>query len=252
MPEENIQKKVLEVIESGSIKMKPRWHFVLKSGFLVVGLIFLVLFLIYLSSFIVFVLRQSGVLFVPTLGFAGVRVFLASAPWLLISLALLFVCLLQIMVKRFAFGYARPLLYSSALVVVVAVVGGVLVEMTPLHTGLLIQSEEMHLPIAGVFYRQFAQVDGATNITLGKIVGFLDDDVQIQTREGEVWIVRIDENTLGRRNGLVLGDNIVVLGERIGKEISALGISRFLGRNFRHSPLFMQKNHMQQMPGEIF
>jgi hypothetical protein len=223
----SIQDNVLKAIEAGKVKMRPKWHFVARTSLLIVGTILVVLALLYLVSLILFIMRQTGVLFVSGFGFSGISAFFLSAPWLLIIIAVIFIIILQILIKKYSFGYGRPLLYSALAIIVLVVVGGILVEMTPLHRGLFNRAENNGLPLAGGLYRQFGEQEH-DNITVGVVTEVLDNGYKITTQGGEALTVTITSQTKGAP-GFAIGDTIVVLGSRQDDTIMAEGIRIFDG-----------------------
>jgi len=64
----SIKADVLKAIKDGQVKMRPKWQFITKAALLIVGVVLVALTILYLVSFIVFVLRQTGLLFVPGFG----------------------------------------------------------------------------------------------------------------------------------------------------------------------------------------
>src|SRR3989339_1207086 len=103
-----LSKKVLDKVQRGEVKMKPKTYFVSRT----VGVIFLALLtaflVLFLASFIFFNLRASGAWFLPQFGFSTIGIFFKSLPWLLILIALILIVVLEILVKRFSFAYRRP------------------------------------------------------------------------------------------------------------------------------------------------
>src|SRR3990167_8644737 len=130
-----IKAKILAAIESGKVTMRPRWHFVLQATLVICGLVIVLLALLFLTSFIIFSLRNTGVWFAPSFGYRGIGVFLTSLPWLLIGLTVIFVVLLEILVKKYSFAYRQPLLYSALALVLIVTIGGVAIAQTPFNRG---------------------------------------------------------------------------------------------------------------------
>jgi len=64
--------------------MRPRWHFVLRAVLWLAGAVIAVLAALYFASLFLFINRETGIWLTPIFGWRGVRVFLASAPWLII------------------------------------------------------------------------------------------------------------------------------------------------------------------------
>jgi vacuolar-type H+-ATPase subunit I/STV1 len=151
----SIQDNIRSAIENGSIKMRPRWHFILRTALLATGMVLVACTLIYIASFIIFVVHQTGVWFVPSFGLRGVEAFLTSLPWILIFIAILFIIILENLVRKYSFAYRRPLLYSAFGVIGLVTAGALIISATPLHSFFLRNAREGHLPIAGGLYRDF-------------------------------------------------------------------------------------------------
>ena len=137
-----LRDKVLGAIKNGKVKMRPKWHYVLKTALAITGGVLLSLALLYLVSFIFFALRANGVWFMPAFGLSGMRTFVMSLPWLLIFTSLLFIIILEILVKRYAFAYRKPLLYSVLGILALAIIGGFALARAPFHRSLLRRAQE--------------------------------------------------------------------------------------------------------------
>lgn len=230
MQENNNQTKltsrVLDEIKSGRLKMRPKWHFILSNALLITGGIIVLLALLYLISFVAFVLRQNGVWFIPIFGLRGWFAFLVSLPWLLIALSLIFIVILEILVKHFAFAYHRPLLYSLLGIMLVVLVGGYLVNRTTLHARLAQFSEEHQLPLAGLFYRGFGH-ERFNDIHHGVITSTTTSGVTVETERGETLFIGITPRTrLPLGMDFTVGDIVVIFGDRDDDHIEAFGIRR--------------------------
>src|SRR3989344_2081055 len=120
----SIHEAVLERIRGGEVTMRPRWHFMLKATLVVAGIALAGLTLLFVVSLAMFALRASGVWFMPAFGWHGFAVFLWSLPKLLILLAIVFIIILELLVRHYAFAYRRPLLISALMVIALALLGG--------------------------------------------------------------------------------------------------------------------------------
>ncbi|MFZ1988039.1 MAG: hypothetical protein WAV21_03360 [Minisyncoccia bacterium] len=121
-PHQNeIQHEVLERIRSGELRMKPRLFFVLKAVLVVFVAALILLVSVWLASFISFGLRVSGHDSLLGFGTQGSLIFLTIFPWWSALLDLILIVLLGWLLRRFKFGYRRPLLYLFA----VLIVGGI-------------------------------------------------------------------------------------------------------------------------------
>ncbi len=185
----SVKEEVLAAIKSGQIKMRPKWHFLLKAALAGVGGLIIILALLYLGSFIVFVMRQTGVWDVPGFGLNGWFVFLVSLPWVLVLLLIIFILLLEILVRRYSFAYRSPLFFSALFIVFIVLIGGYVVGRTPLHGRLLEYAERNMLPVAGPLYTQFGH-QRFNNIHRGVIVGAKPpDSFLIKTRRNEILTI---------------------------------------------------------------
>lgn len=222
----SIRDSVMDSIDTGKTKMTPHWHFVAKGVLLIVGIILAVLALLYISSFIIFLLHQTGVWYTPGFGARGVQEFLVHLPWVLIVLAIVFMIVLQYLVKKYSFGYGKPLLYSAVGIIVLVVAGGFIISLTPVHRGLMMQAQDDQLPFAGGFYKMFGAPNQPGNVTPGEIVELLEQGYRINTPRSELLNVIISSDTHYPMGGVFeIGDRIVVIGERSGDSIKAYGIT---------------------------
>lgn len=218
---------ILAAIESGKVTMRPKWHFIVRSALLIVGTTLAMLTVLYVASFIFYILRQSGVWFVPSFGFRGLVVFLVSLPWLLMLVAILFIILVQILVSRFSFSYGKPLIYSGIGIMLLAGIGGFVIGQTSFHRGIFEQDDQNHLPFGGGFYRQYIR-PAAGNITIGTITEMASNGYLIEDRRDQIIRVIITRDTrfpLG--TAFDIGDAIVVFGDLQTDTITAFGIRSF-------------------------
>jgi hypothetical protein len=234
----SLRDNVLKVIESGRIKMRPKWQFVTQTILFIIGIILVVFTMLFLASFIVFMLRQTGVWFVPGFGLQGFGVFLASLPWVLVVIAVIFIGLLEILIRRYSFIYGQPLMRSAFGVIALAVIGGIIIGFTSFHQNLFDRAENGQLPFAGPLYEQFGQPP--QNVTVGKITQITDAGYQIQGPRGENFSVVVTPGTqLPPENNLKIGDLIVILGQRQQGNIQAIGIQK--PGNLPPPPPFLQR-----------
>jgi len=222
----SIKDSVIAAIESGKVKMRPKWHFVARAILFTVGIIFLLLTLLFLASFIVYVLRQNGVWFAPAFGLRGVGVFVRSLPWLLIAVAALFIVALEALVRHYSFGYRKPLLYSSLAMIFLAVIGGIAIAKTPLHSGLFNQAQQNNLPVAGTLYRVYG-MHPEDSVAEGIVMELKDDGFTMQDHLSEMLTVQMSDDTrFPYGTGFMEGDRVMVIGEREDNVIKAFGVRK--------------------------
>lgn len=221
-----IKKRILEVIGSGRIRMRPRWHFFLRAVLAALGGIIVLLAALYVTSLGIFVLRENGAWFVPVFGRRGWYEFFASLPWLLAILSLLFAVVLEILARRFSHAYRRPLIYSLIGIVVIVCIGGLLIAVTPLHGRFFRFAEQHRLPVAGHFYRLFASQHLA-NVHRGTVATLTQDGFTMQNRRGELLqIIVTPETRFPSGANFRQGDTAVIFGVRDDHTIHALGVRR--------------------------
>ena len=220
-----IEQDVMEKIRAGRVKMRPRWKFLLSSVLLGLGGVILLLTLLYITSFAIFTLRQSGVLFVPIFGMRGVFAFFAAIPLLLMLLILAFVIVLEILVRRYSFGYRRPLLVSVLAILIIVFLGGYALERTRIQYELFRQAHGpggLPAPIGGM-YRTPMHVQG---VYRGTIVQFIPGGFTLIDENGAgTTTVLIDSNTrLPLGDGFSAGEEVVVFGDGASGTVRAFGI----------------------------
>lgn len=222
----SIREQILGAIDQGSVRMRPRWHFVLKTILAVIGGVILVLTLLYLVSFILFVLRRSGAFFAPSFGWHGWYAFLLSLPWLLIILVMFFLFILEVLVRRYAFAYRRPLLYSVATVVFFVFAGGYIVAVTSFQPRMSAFIEKRKMPIAGPMYREYGR-PRSRNIHSGQIAESNREGFFLRNRREEMLTIIVTRRTrLPRGADFSAGDMVVVFGPREGDRVEAYGVQK--------------------------
>jgi hypothetical protein len=231
----SIKDNVLKAIESGKATMKPKWHFVLRTTLLVLGMILSVLTGMYLVSLIIFILHRTGVWFIP--GFRGLGLLFTSLPWILVLVAVIFIVILEILVKKYSFGYRKPLLYSTIGVIVLVLAGGFVVAQTSLHRGLFERAREHRLGWGSGFYRQFGDQRSPGNLAVGAVTQKLANGFWIQDPRGSALEIVVNDKTqYPTGNNIAVNDHIVVLGPRQGTTITAESIRKVADNDFPLPP----------------
>jgi hypothetical protein len=219
-----VQEKVLGAINAGAVSMRPRWHFMLVAALVAIGSVIAFLSVIYLSSFIIFVLRRNGILFVPAFGVPGWFAFLVSLPWILIGLLLIFLIVLELLVRRYSFSHQRPLLVSVSVIFTMVMIGGVVVAATPFHRRVFGYVERHTFPVAGPMYHMFGD-ERVRMIHPGRISVTTTDGFDMNTHHGdEIHIIMTSSTQLPFGADFAPGDTVVVFGDRDGVTVTARGI----------------------------
>ena len=210
---EKAEQKMLGAIREGKVTMRPKWQFALKTALFVVGAAIALLAILYLASFIIFVLRETGVWFTPAFGVAGWFSFFHSLPWLLVLLLVVFVAILAILVKRYAFVYERPLLYLFVGMVILVAGGGFLVAETTFHRSLFNSARHNQLPMLGGFYRGFG-MQRFGDVHRGTVISTTTNSFMIQDDGGQTSTIVLGSHMRFPGSALSIGSSVVVFGIR--------------------------------------
>lgn len=229
----NIRDRIISAAKSGKLKMRPRWHFVLRAALWVAGIAAAVLAALYFASLFLFISRETGIWLAPIFGWRGISVFLMSAPWMIILSVLVFVLVLEILVRRYGFAYRLPLLYSVLAVLLMVFAGAMLVAKTPLHENLsrcsrgdrLLAPVHFPPPPCGTgIYRDLGP-RRFRDFHYGAVKNIAGEDIIIITRQHEDLIVKITPKTrLPFGAQFEVGDELAVMGKRRDDRVEALGI----------------------------
>lgn len=232
---QSLQENILATIEGGKTKMRPKWYFVTSAVFLMGGTLVALVALLFIASFIVFSLHQSGVWFAPSMGWQGLPPLFMSLPWVLIVVAVGFIYLLEMLVRKYSFAYRKPLLYSAIMIVVVTVSGGLIMASTPLHDKLLIRAQEQRLPLAGRVYKNYS-MPPKDNISVGRVIDISEDGFSVKdVGENEFKIITNKETRrIKADSDIKVGDSIVIFGKRKGEKMSAVGVQKISPRPMPH------------------
>jgi len=216
--------KVLEKIKGGQIKMRPKFYFVLKTVLLAVGFFVAGSLVLFLISFISFHLRASGIWYLPGFGPRGWGIYLRLMPWFLILAGLILILILEILAKRFSFVWRRPIIYSLLAIILIALIGGFIIERTPFHLGLFFQAREGKLPFAGPIYRDFG-MPRFHDVQRGVVEEVIENGFKIRTFDDQLLtVVLAGETQFPFGKEIEKGDTVVVMGEREDDTVRAFGI----------------------------
>ena len=211
-PHNSIKEKVLQKVASGSVIMKPKWHFILRSFLLVAGTVVVVCFVVYVASFVHFWLWKSGLLLAPAFGVQGTLLLLGSIPWVLIIASLVFIVVLEILVKKYAFAYKMPLLYSLTGVVVVVAAGGVMVSLLGVHPHIVEYIEDHELPVIERLYKNIG-ASSVPHVYVGVITNIEEQGFTLQSPEEEQMFIQVGPQTQIVSPKLFRGEQVIVFGQ---------------------------------------
>jgi hypothetical protein len=146
-------------------------------------------------------------------------------PWLLVFLAVIFIVVLELLASHYPLAYRQPLLYSALVIIVLSIFGGYGLERTSLHGRLADYAEKGQLPLANQIYRSFNH-QKFNDIHRGEISSTTDNGIIIKNRNDEYLnIIFTPRTSFPGQGDFILGDFVVIMGERNNQDIEALGAS---------------------------
>ena len=236
---ENENKKlkdsVLEKIETGKINMKPRFYFVAEVTALIVVAILTLLTSSLLVSFIIFSLIASGKLFLLGFGVRGLLTFFVLFPWSLLIVEIIFIILLEWLIKKFKFGYRSSLTRLVFVILLISIALSVVIIITPFHNILQNRAEQRNLPIIGSYYRGLRRPIPDQEIFRGVVsnVGtssfVIDQSVDVDDNEASnsYYLIDLPPNVPSSFFPSV-GDTVFVAGKLTSYDtVEAYGIQKF-------------------------
>jgi hypothetical protein len=201
---------VIDQIKSNKTKMRPRSYFIFRAVLLIVIAVIVFLLLLFFVSFIIFVLRQDGGLLAVNYGVSGWDVFFHALPWSLLLLSLALILTLALLLKRYAFIYHQPFLYSLLALIIVVSLGSVFVAATSLHPGIMSYATRNGLPlIQGVYQFEMAPPG---NIYRGEVIQMIPSGFILEEADGETSTIIIASNTPFAAADFPVGDYVVIFG----------------------------------------
>ncbi len=226
---ETLKNTLLERIKSGKINMKSKRHFVFQIVILsaIVFLTFVVAVL--LASYILFGLHATQESSLLGFGARGIETFILLFPWGLLLLFILLLLALDVLVKRFKFGYHRPFVYLFVISAVSITTIGFIVAVTPFHGNLLRQAEQKNLPMMSGFYDHLRRSHSDTGVFRGTIISVAEDSIVVLY--DDVDDMHINATTsifispeFKHNPEVSVGDRVFVAGDIVGDHLKAYGL----------------------------
>lgn len=124
LEKKSIEDKVFDKIKKDNIKMKPKSYFALRGLLFGLGLSFTIIASFFFIGLIIYILKSNELLSLPRFGLRGIFMLMGSFPWLLTTIALLFIVISEIFARRYKFVYQKPLIYSIIIITITVLIGG--------------------------------------------------------------------------------------------------------------------------------
>jgi hypothetical protein len=233
--QKSFKDRVLENIESKNVTMRSKAHFRLAAIALILVALLTLVVSIFLCTFILFSVRISGHEPLLSLGARGLVFFLQLFPWTFLLVDILLIGILEWMLRKFPFGYKRPVLYTILGLLVITISVSVFIDRaTGFNEALLRRADEHHLPsLFGDLYEHAGHPqrsqNGVCKCTITSINGNVlsAEDRDINKVIPLIIILPANDPQLST---LHVGDTILVAGDIASGTIRAFGI-RPLNRN---------------------
>lgn len=226
----NLRDAILQKIQKGEVKMKPKYFFVLKVVVLFVILFVTVVTSVLLVSYTLFSLRAGGQVFLLGFGKRGLYEFFLVFPWLLLGLNVALLIFLDYLLKRFKFAYHNPIIYVFLGSLVVITSFGSLVNFTSFHKSLMYRAEGIGLPVGGRFYQGLRKSHEEYGIFRGEVLSlatssfFVREDRISEGQKEVVFTVVLPPQA--KISEIRVGDRVFVAGDVFDHEIRAYGIRK--------------------------
>ncbi|MBI4117767.1 MAG: hypothetical protein HY453_01655 [Parcubacteria group bacterium] len=192
--QKSLSDRVLGVIESGDIDMKPQWYFMLKFFMSVVSTVLMIVFCAFLLSFAIFIMNANGSLILSQFGLNGVLTLLASLPWVLLFLCAVLILGSEIACKSFSAVYQKPLIYSLTLLIAFLGIGTFALHANAVHEHAYTRLRSEEGSPLGRLYHWYATMK-PKDVFFGKAVNVENDTFDLLTSEHQVMKVYMRTNT---------------------------------------------------------
>ena len=123
----NIENKIMEQGLSGKVKMKPRWYFILGSVLSFAGLTGMIVGAVFLTNLTLFLIRKQG----P--GTGRINMMLESFPLWVPLLAVAFVILGILVLKRYDFSYKKNFPLVAGTLVAAIILSALIINLSGLN-----------------------------------------------------------------------------------------------------------------------
>lgn len=227
----NLKTEILEKIKKGEVEMKPKWHFAFKVTILVCLAVLVLVTTVFLVSYTVFSIIVSGHLLLLGFGWRGLYAFMLLFPWTVFCVDIVFAFVLDLLLRKFKFGYHRPVVLLFAGTTIILFIVGYAVSVSPIHGMLLHRAERDNLPMVGPFYnhlrvshRERGVLQGIVTSVNGTMFTITHDSFDTDNDEATTTIIA----PMDISGFLTVGDHVFVAGDIMQDgEIRAYGVTKF-------------------------
>jgi hypothetical protein len=231
MPQEpDIKTKVLEKIGRGEVRRRPRAYFIAQVVMVIALLAVALALSVFVLSFVIFSVHESGELFLLGFGQQGIATFFVLFPWVALAFDIVLFVAIEWLIRRFKFGYRIPIIRALFGILLFALVGGIIIDLTPLHGALLDKADQNELPIVGEWYEGINESHAGQGVFRGTVTSIQGDDFAISHDDGDndaddgTWTIVAP---LGfDMASIAVGDDVYVAGSVAQGTVQSYGVQR--------------------------
>ncbi len=228
---DTLREKIMGQIKRERIAMRPRLYFTLQLA-AVAFVAFMVLVLsVFIFNFILFSIRINSHEAFLSFGPRGIMAFIIFFPWPFLIADLIFIAVLEWLLRTFKFGYRLPMLYVLGAILAVTFITGMAIDRgTGFNDRLMVRAGGPGLPgpLNGM-YRDVRrpQHDG---VCLCTIVGIASGTLTVEDRRRgattTLTVLLPENDPRATSTGLTVGDTVMVAGDREDDVIRAFGVRK--------------------------
>jgi hypothetical protein len=225
------KENILAKIREKHVSMRPKLHFTLQTILTFVVATIVLVLSVAIANFILFGLRINGHESLLAFGPRGLFAFLLVFPWPLLALDILFIFILEKLLRRFKFGYRSPVLYLLIVLIAGALALGLALDRgTSFNDDLLRHADrgELPPPFGDVYEGVRVPAPHGKGIYRGVILEIATSSFQLMHDDrdhdvdDDVYTVILPSDA--PVSSLMTGDRVYVAGDREGSVIHAFGV----------------------------
>lgn len=241
----DIKTNILQFVEKNKISMIPRWKFILYSLLGIALTVFTFVVLTFFGSMIIFVLAKHGFLYLPLFGLGGIMHGIRAVPFVLFILTVILIVIVEILVRKYAFSFRKPVITTLLTLTLSAIVFSSLLTLTPMHLQLRDYARMHNIDFVSREYDRPLPIKETGNMTVlrGVIVSTTTDEVTIKLFDETTQVVYA--STSIKDNDLPdIYEDVVILGHIVDDKFEAIKI-----RDADSFPFgeYMEKRHNRMM-----
>lgn len=247
-----IKTKILDAVQRNTVTMRPKWKFVVYSSLAIAGILVSFLLVIFVLSLILFVLSRYGFMYMPFFGFGHIMRTLSVVSPLLLVCALLLIVLIEILSRRYAFSFRRPLLVTVLSITSVSIVVSFIISETPMHEYVKLYAKDHRISMMEQAYNRpvpFRHINGM-DVIRGEVVSSTPTSTILELFNDDQVTVYVSSTTLDFKP-LTIGDDVVILGTFEGDHFVFVEARLAKGMHFggrMNGRRMMQERSMQFSP----